>query len=357
VSGGTGLLIVAALVLANGVFVASEFALVTVRRPLIDERAGLGDRRARMVARELADVSYALSAAQFGITVTSLLVGYLAERTVGETLIRPLLAVARVPEEATLAVAIGLALLLSSTLQVVFGELVPKNLAVARPLGIALVLVPVTRMFGRVLRPLIRVFDAAAAGVARTVFRVEVAHELEPGQTLDEIAQIVAASSSRGAFTVTQTRLLERALELGDTPVASAMIPWTEVAWLPVGASLDDLRAAAAGTGRSRFPVVGADGVIGTAHVKDLLAVERFRHATTSVGEVASPVLTVPGTVSLRDLLMQMRRRSRTFALVVNEHGDHVGVVTAEDVLERLVGAIEDEHDPRPSTGRRESRA
>jgi CBS domain containing-hemolysin-like protein len=353
VSGGWGMLAVAALIVANGIFVASEFALVSVQRPVIDDRAASGDRRARLVGRELTDLSYALSAAQFGITLTSLLVGYLAEQTVGQTLVRPVLAQLGIPAEASVAVTVGGALLVSSAVQVVIGELVPKNLAVARPLGIALNLVPATRLFGRVLRPIIRLFDAAAAGIARVLFRIEVATELDPGRTAEEIGQIVAASAREGRLTPTQTRLLERALALGDTRVAAVMVPWPDVDWLPATATLADLREVAAQSGHSRFPVRADTGVVGSVHVKDLLAVDSGRHELTSVTEVATAVLAVPETAVLREVLAQMRRGGRTFALAVDEHGAAAGIVTVEDVLERLVGDIEDEFDPLPRGVRR----
>jgi CBS domain containing-hemolysin-like protein len=355
VSGIAGLLLVAVLIAANGAFVAAEFALVSVRRPVVEDRAGEGDRRARVVVRELSDLSFALSAAQFGITVTSLLVGYLAERAIGDTIIRPLLDLVGLPPGAALGVAVTGAFLLSTVTQMVLGELFPKNLAISRPLGVALAVTPVTRGFGIVLGPVIRVFDRAAESIARRVFRIEPRTELEGGHSLDELARIIAASGEEGSLTTHQAQLLRRAVELGDTRVAEVMVPRPDVVWLTVEETLAELRDRARSTGHSRFPVHTGreDDVLGSVHVKDLLAVPAERHATTPVSEVVAPMLAVPESEPLRRLLADLRREQRTFALVVDEYGGTAGIVTVEDVLEELVGEIEDEFDPRGHVVRR----
>jgi CBS domain containing-hemolysin-like protein len=350
-----GLLLVAVLIAANGAFVAAEFALVSVRRPVVEDRAAEGDRRARIVVRELSDLSFALSAAQFGITVTSLLVGYLAERTIGDTVIRPILDLLGLPEGAALGVAVTGAFLLSTITQMVLGELFPKNLAISRPLGVALAVTPVTRGFGIVLGPIIRVFDRSAEGLARRVFRIEPTSELEGGHSLDELARIIAASGEEGSLTSHQAQLLRRAVELGDTRVAEVMVPRPDVVWLTAEDTLADLRAHARQTGHSRFPVHTGreDDVLGSVHVKDLLTVPADQHRDTPVTQVMAPMLAVPESEPLRRLLADLRREQRTFALVVDEYGGTAGIVTVEDVLEELVGEIEDEFDPRGHVVRR----
>lgn len=346
-SATVGLLLVAVLILANGLFVAAEFALVSVRRPVVEERAAAGHRRARIVVSELSDLPFALAAAQFGITATSLLLGYVADRTIGETIIRPLLGLVGLPAEASLTVALVATLLLSTMLQMVLGELFPKNLAISRPLGIALAVTPLTRPFGVVLGPVIRIFDAAAQRITRGVFRVEVARELEGGHSLEELARIVTASGEEGSLTDHQAQLLQRAIGLGDRRVSEVMVPRPDIAWLHESDNLTALRDAARASGHSRFPVRGAteDDVIGTVHVKDLLSVPATDHDRTTLREVADPMLVVPETESLRRLLGELRREQRTFALAVDEYGGTAGIVTVEDVLEELVGDIEDEFD------------
>ncbi len=346
-NGVVGLLLVAALIAANGVFVASEFALVSLRRPNVEDRAARGDRRARLVSRELSDLTFALSVAQFGITATSLLVGYIAERTLGDTLVRPVLDLVGLPEQAALPVAVTVTLLFSTMLQMVIGELFPKNLAIARPFGVALAVVPFTRMFGLVFGPVIRVFDAAAVAFTERVLRVEVADELEAGHSLDELARIIAASGAEGSLTSEQAELLRRAVALGDRRVGEVMVPRPDVCWLTTDDTLADLRAAARRTGHSRFPVRGdsEDEVVGSVHVKDLIGVPPQEHAATSVTELATAMLVVPESEPLRRLLADLRREQRTQALVVDEYGGTAGLITLEDVLEELVGEIEDEFD------------
>ena len=354
-SGGLGLVLAALLIVANGLFVAAEFSQVTVRRPLVEERAARGNRAARIVSRELSALSYSLSVAQFGITVTSLLLGYIVDQAVGDTLIRPLLDLVGVPQQAALAVTLTGALLLSTVVQMVVGELFPKNLAIARPLGVALVTGPFNHGVGRALGPLIRIFHRAAEVVSRRVFRVDVTDELEGGHTLDELARIISASGDEGSLTTEQTELLQRAVELGDTRVHEVMVPRPDVVWLSADATLTDLRAEARRTGHSRFPVRGEneDDLLGTIHVKDLLVVPLTAHGTTPVTTAMGAPLVVPESEPLRRLLSDLRREQRTFAVAIDEYGATAGIVTLEDVLEELVGEIEDEFDRHSTVVRR----
>jgi CBS domain containing-hemolysin-like protein len=347
VSGVVGLVLVAVLILANGLFVAAEFALVSVRRPVVEELAAAGDRRALMVTRELSDLSFALSAAQFGITATSLLVGFIAERAIGDTVIRPLLDIVGLPPQAAVGVAVTGAFLVSTVLQMVLGELFPKNLAISRPLPVALAVTPFSRGFGVVLGPAIRIFDRSAQLITEKVFRVDVAAELEGGHSLDELARIINASGHEGSLSEEQTDLLRRAVGLGDRRVGEVMIPRPDVVFLPADGTLADLREAARTTGHSRFPIQDGseDDVLGSVHVKDLLGVPFDRHGSLPLTSISVPMLAVPESELLRRLLTDLRREHRTSALVVDEYGGTAGVVTLEDVLEELVGDIEDEFD------------
>lgn len=338
---------VAVLIAANGVFVAFEFALVSVRRPAVAELVAQGDRRARMVDRELRELSFALSVAQFGITATSLVVGYLADAAIGRTAIQPMLAWLGLPPQASLGVAAAAALLLSTVVQVVLGELVPKNVALTHPLAVARNLAPFTRLFGRLLRPLIRLFDVAATSVARRAFRVEPTDALDTVSSIDDLARIIAASGAEGSLSDEQAVLLERAVELGEVRVGEIMVPGPDVAWIAADADLDELRAAARRTGHSRFPVRGQsdDDVLGSVHIKDLLGVPSSAYRTTTVASRLQPVLTTPEHAPVRHLLGELRRARKTFAIVVDEHGATAGIVTIEDVVEQLVGQIVDEFD------------
>ena len=349
------LLLVVVLIAANGLFVAFEFGLVASRRALLEESAREGDRGAIAAVKQLDNVSFVLSSAQFGITATSLVVGFLAEDAVGGVIVDPLLELVGLPEATRAAVALTLAFLLSTVVQMLFGELGPKNLALALPETTSRRLARLMYGFGVGFGPIIRLFDDAAAWTTKKVFRVDVVHERLGGHSTDEMAMIISASRDEGELSEAQGELLARAVGLGDRRVHEVMVPRTRVDFLQADDPLESLRAVARRTGHSRFPVRGEDDddVVGTVHVKDLLSVPRAQHATTRIGEIAVPVLAVPESDHVRRLLGQLRAAHRTFALVVDEYGGIAGIVTVEDVLEELVGEIEDEFDAAPGAVRR----
>ena len=354
------LLLVAGLIAANGLFVAAEFSLVAVRRPAIEDAAARGDRGAAGVLRELQRLSFVLSAAQFGITVTSLLVGFLAEGAIGDTVVVPIVEAVGLPASSARGVSIAAAFLLSTGTQMVIGELAPKNLAIARPEAVARATAPPMRLFGLLFGPVIRVFDRSAAWMTERVFGVEVAEELAGGHTLDELSRIIAASSDEGVLTDDQAELLARAVGLWDRRASEVLVPAPDVVWLDADQSADELRALSRDTGHSRFPVRDGEDILGTVHVKDLLRAER---TTTGDGrlprvrDLATSCLIVPESEPLRRLLASFRSSQRTFAVVVDEYGSVVGILTLEDLLEELVGDIEDEFDrERPPSVRRVGR-
>ena len=296
-----------------------------------------------------------LSGAQFGITATSLVVGFLAEDAVGGALIRPVLGLFDLPEETAAPIALTLAFLISTVVQMLFGELAPKNLALAIPEKMSLFVAYPIHWFGKVFGPIIRLFDGSAAWVTRRVFRVEVAEERHGGFSPEDLARIVVASQAEGQLSEDQGELLTRAVELGNRRVYEVMVPRTRVAFLDGDSPVEELRVAARQTGHSRFPVVGEtdDDVLGTVHIKDLLTVPGDQWDTTVLRTIASPSLIVPDTDRLRPLLGKMRQARRTFAVVADEYGGVAGIITLEDVVEELVGEIEDEFDPADSPIRR----
>jgi CBS domain containing-hemolysin-like protein len=352
-SAGFALALVGVLIVANGLFVAAEFALVASPRGPIEERAAAGDRRARIVLHELQQLSFVLSVAQFGITATSLLVGFLAEGAVGDTIVRPVLSAFGMPEGSGRALSITLAFLLSTVVQMLLGELAPKNLAIARPMAVALAVTPFTRLFGLAFGPVIRLFDDAAAWVTRRMFGVESGEEHLAGHSPEELARIIAVSGESGHLSPHQVDLLSRAVALGDRRVNEVMIPRPDVVWLSASDPLTTLRESARRTGFSRFPVHGEDidDVVGSVHLKDLLRIDPARASDMRIGDLVTSVHVVPETETLRRLLAGLRNAKRTFTIVVDEYGSTVGIVTLEDVVEQLVGDIEDEFDRPAATG------
>ncbi|MGH3441560.1 MAG: hemolysin family protein [Nitriliruptorales bacterium] len=347
---GLGLAVVAALILANALFVAAEFALVASRRQVVEDLASRGSRRARAALHEMRRLSFMLSGAQFGITVSSLVLGYVAADALGG-LLAPVAGLLPGGDAATVVV---LAVLVSSVLQMIAGELAPKNLAIARPEPTALLTAIPMRAYSIVFGPVIRLFDSSANWLSRRL-GVEPPEELLAAYSPDELARIIEASGEEGALSDEQAALLLRAVELGERRVTEVMVPRPDVTFLAADAPLAALREATRRTGHSRFPVRGAseDDVLGTVHIKDLLDVPPESLATAAVADLATAALIVPENHSLRGTLAQLRREGRTFAVVVDEFGGVAGIVTIEDLLEALVGAIEDEFDPRTSAVRR----
>jgi CBS domain containing-hemolysin-like protein len=345
VSPTLGLVVVVVLITANGFFVAAEFAFVAVRREAVEALAAEGSRRARIALEVLKNLSFVLSGAQFGITATSLLVGFLAEDSVG-ALLRPIADGVGLPESTALAVSVTGAFFLSTVFQMILGELAPKNLAIARPETVALAVARLVRLYGTVFGPLIRVFDGAAEKVSRRL-GVEPQHELLGGASLTELSRIIAVSGEEGSLSEDQAGLLSRAVELGNRRAHEIMIPRPDVVWLDRQDSVAELRAASRRSGHSRFPVkdVSEDEVVGSVHIKDLLTLPPDRRATATIDDLVAPVLFVPESEPLRRLLGAFRHASRTFAIVIDEYGGTAGIVTIEDLIEELVGEIEDEFD------------
>ncbi|MBW3577182.1 MAG: hemolysin family protein [Actinobacteria bacterium] len=344
-----GLLLVAALVVASGFFVAAEFAMVAGRRATIDDLAAQGSRRARAAAAEMRRLSFMLSGAQLGITVTTLVLGYVSESAFAPIL-RPAIAGLGVPQGSVRGISLVVALVVSTVLSMVVAELAPKNLAIARPETTALAVAIPMRIYSLVLGPVIRLFDGAANAVTRLLGH-QPQEELLAGYDADELALIIEASREEGQLDEEKAALLLRAVELGERRATEVMVPRPDVVWLRAGDPLDALRRAARDTGHSRFPVQGQheDDVVGTVHIKDLLDVPAQRAGTATIDDIMYEPLIVPESHMLRRLLADLRQHRRTFAVVVDEYGGVAGIVTLEDVLEELVGEIEDEFDPSTS--------
>ncbi len=342
-----GLVAVLALILANGWFVAGEFAFVAARRGRLEELADQGDRRAARALDVLGQLSFVLSGAQLGITVTSLVVGFIAEPTFGRAL-TPVLRLAGLPEGAAFGVAVSVGFVLATAAQMVLGELGPKNLAIAEPERFALLLARGTHLYNRVAGPVISVFDRAANRLVRSV-GIEPVDELKAGVSAEELELIISESSREGSLNEGTAALLRRALEFRELRAADAMVPRPQVASLPADATCADLRRLAIETGHSRFPAVGDDGlddIAGVVQAKDVLAVPVDARDRTPVRSLLKPVLAVPESALLGPLLGELRDARSQLAIVVDEYGGTAGIVTLEDIVEELVGNIQDEYDP-----------
>lgn len=346
-----GLVFVALLIGANAYFVAAEFSFVAVRRSRLAEAHQAGESAAGRALQVLQRLSFMLSGAQLGITVTSLLAGFVAEPTVGRAF-QPVMGWFGVPEGARPGVALTVAFILVTALQMVIGELAPKNLAIAKPEPIAKGLAGSTLAFLRIAGPFIRIFDSASTRLLRAI-GIEPVEELAAGVHPDELTHILDASSEAGSLSASQAELLRRALEFRDLDAREVMVPWNRVVSIPSSATGADLQDLLGSTRHMRFPIVDEwDEVVAMIHAKDLLAVPAENRAEVAVADLSREVLAVPETAGLHRVLAELRESSSPMAIVVDEHGDTAGVLTIEDLLEELVGDIEDEFDPAapPST-------
>lgn len=333
------------LVVANGLFVASEFSLVTVERGTVEERAEAGDRRQTGLLAALRSLSTQLSGAQLGITVTSLLVGFLAEPSLA-SLLSPGLTSLGVPEDLVSGVALTVALVLATGFQMILGELVPKNIAIARPMGTALVVVPFQRLFTRVAGPLLRLLNGNANWLLRRL-GVEPQEELASARSPQELQSLVRRSAEAGTIERPMATLLQRTLSFGERTAGDVLTPRGQVLFVDEATSVEDVVELSRTSGHSRFPVTGrggSDEVLGVVSLRLCLRLPVEERAGTSAREVMDPAVVVPETIDLDDLLGVLRTQSH-LALVVDEYGGTAGVVTLEDLVEELVGEVEDEHD------------
>ncbi|WP_336922499.1 hemolysin family protein [Aquipuribacter sp. SD81] len=333
------------LVALNGLFVAAEFSLVTVERGEVEDRVDAQQRGASGVLEGLRTLSTQLSGAQLGITVTSLLVGFLAEPSLA-ALLRPPLTSAGLPEGAVPVVAITLALVVATGFQMIVAELFPKNVAIAQPFRTAVVVVPLQRGFTRVAGPLIRFLNGNANWLLRRL-GVEPQEELASARSPEELQSLVRRSAEAGTLEPRTATLLERSLSFADRTAADVLTARGQVHFVERHTTLEDVVELSRTTGHSRFPVTGSGGsddVVGVVSLRTCLRVPEDQRAQTRAVAVMDAPVVVPESVDLDDLLVILRTQSH-LALVVDEYGGTAGVVTLEDLVEELVGEVEDEHD------------
>jgi CBS domain containing-hemolysin-like protein len=342
-----GLAAVLLLILLTGFFVAAEFALVAVDRSHVERKAQDGERPARRILGSLRNLSFELSGAQLGITVTSLILGAIAEPTVAR-LIEPL--VSSVPflsATVTPVVSLVLAFILATGGAMVFGELVPKNLAIARPYFSAVWFAIPLQVVNRLIRPLILFLNESANWTVRRL-GIEPREELAGVRSMEELELMIRSSGEEGRLDDDEMALLTRAITFTEKVAADAMVPRVSVAGLSRHDSVAELRRASAATGHSRFPVFDEDldDIVGVVHVKDSFNVPESRVPVTPVGEISKPALQVPESSTLEYLLTRLQNEGRGMAVIVDEYGGTAGIVTIEDLLEEIFGEIEDEYDP-----------
>jgi len=319
--------------------VAAEFSLVAVDRAVVEAATNAGSAPDRRVLRLLTRLTTHLSGAQFGITSSALLLGFVAEPTVARLL---------TGEDRSTGLSVALAVTVAAALHLVLGEQVPKYLALASPDRTARRLAPMVAAYGVLTRPLVVALNGAANAVVRRL-GVAPREELGVSHTLEQFEAVVRSSSSGGDIDPAEATLLRRSIRFGDKTAADALVPRVEVEAL----QRDDLAPAlierCVATGFSRFPVFtdDLDNIVGVVHVKSVYSVPATERSGVCVGDLMHEALAVPETRGLDLILDDMRRARKQMAVVVDEHGGTAGVVSMEDLLEEIVGEIDDEHDPR----------
>ncbi|MFG2000289.1 hemolysin family protein [Spirillospora sp. NPDC048911] len=338
-----GLVAVLVLTAATGYFVAQEFAYVTADRLALDHQAKDGDKSAARAVRVMERLSFMLSGAQLGITVTALVVGFIAKPALADLIASPLRTFG-VPEAAVGGVAVAAGFVLATIIQMVLGELFPKNLALARAEPLARALASSTLIYMMLASPLIKMFDAAANRLLRSV-GIEPVEELHHGATLEELGHIIGESGEH--LEEAHSELLERALAFSERTADEVMVPRVDVVTVPAAAMAGELSDVISAHGHTRYPVVGGsvDDVVGTVGLDELIRLTPEESGRTPVRELARPALLVPGKLPLPDVVTQLRADGGAMACVVDEYGGFAGLVTWEDVAEELVGEIADEND------------
>ncbi|WP_459643952.1 hemolysin family protein [Kineococcus sp. NUM-3379] len=322
----------------NAFFVGAEFSLISARRTVVEPQAAAGRRSALTTLRAMENVSLMMACAQLGITLCSLGLGAIGEPAVAHQ-IEPLFAALGVPEALLHPVAFVLAMSVVVFLHVVLGEMVPKNIALAGPERVALVLTPPLVLTAKLLHPVIWLTNWIANHLLRLV-GVEPKDEVTSAFTRDEVAALVEQSHREGLLDEGEEKLTLGALGFADRTARSVLLPLAELTTVPADATVGDVERAAVGSGYSRFPVRdAAGGLAGYVHIKDVLTVEEDVRTRPVPARHVRPLTTVAADDRLRTVLRRMQLSGAHLARVLDD-GRLLGVVALEDVLAELVGEV-----------------
>lgn len=338
------LIVLLLLILGNALFVAVEFSYLTVNRNDLRRRIDAGDKTAAIVDKALTKTSTNLSGAQLGITVTSLVAGFLTGPSVG-VLFAEGFGLTGLSQGVVTAISTTGAFIVVTFTQMVFGELVPKNWAIAQPMRVADLVVRPQNVFMFLFGWLVRFLNGSANMILRWLgFTPE--EEVASARTAEELLAVVSRSGDEGTLVSSTAELVARSIEFGDRTAADVMTPRPRVRFIEdetVAEALD----AVAETGHARFPVFSdhVDDITGVIHYNRLLTVPYDERATTPAASVAEPVHIVSESMTLDPLMRELRETPTQLAVVVDEYGGTAGVVTLEDLVEEIVGEIDDEQD------------
>ena len=334
------------LVIGCGMFVAAEFSLLAVQKQKVQKLADKGDSNAKGVLISLKTLSTQLSGAQVGITITNLAIGFITE-PITSPVVATIFSFADLQESTITTISIIFGTLVATCLTMLFGELVPKNLAIAKPLGTAKRVQGFLRSFSTIMKYPIMGLNASANAVLR-IMDIEPKEELASARSADELASLVRRSGEKGMLPKQTANLLERSMQFDDMIAEDVMTPRFRMKLIGANQSIEDLFNLSATTGHSRFPVYGKDynEILGIVHIKQAIKVSNSNRKIVKVKDVMVKPLFVPSILKLDSLLINLKSSSLQTGIVVDEFGDIDGIVTIEDLIEELVGEVRDEHDP-----------
>ncbi|GAB3834561.1 hemolysin family protein [Hymenobacter jeollabukensis] len=333
------------LVVANGFFVAAEFAFVKVRLSQIEIKAQSGNRLAKLVLSMLQDLNYYLSATQLGITLASLALGWIGESVVADVVLAVIDSFSiKLSEVAVHQIALATSFSLITVLHIVLGEQAPKVLAIRKPENVSIAIAIPLRAFAFLTFPFIWLLDKLSNLVLR-VFGVGSVHEHEV-HTAEELRLLIDQSKQSGEIQESQHELIENVFQFNDRMVKQIMVPRTRISAIDVSCSQEEIVEAAFNEGFSRIPVYedNIDNIVGILYVKDMFALIR-RGEDINLPQIMRPAFFVPETKKINRLLRQFQRKHLHMAIVSDEFGGVSGIVTIEDIMEELVGEIQDEYD------------
>ncbi|TLM86757.1 hemolysin family protein [Pseudarthrobacter sp. NamE5] len=333
------------LIAGTGFFVAVEFSLIALDQPTVQRAIDDGDTGAVPLLKCLKSLSTQLSSCQLGITLTTLLTGYVMEPSVGRLLEAPLAAVG-LPDVAVASISLVLAMVIATLLSMLLGELVPKNMAIALSFPVGRALARPQLMFTAVFKPAIILLNGFSNKVLH-VFGLEAKEEISGARTPAELASLVRRSAAMGTLDAGTANFVARTLNFSTRTAADVMTPRIRVETIDADQPVSDVLDAARRTGYSRFPVIGdsPDDIRGLVHVKKAVAVPWDRRQNLEAGAIMTEVLRVPETIHLDALLAELREGNLQLAVVLDEYGGTAGIATLEDLVEEIVGEVSDEHD------------
>lgn len=334
------------LILGNGFFVAVEFSLISLDVPTVQRMVDNGDKGAEPVLKALKSLSTQLSSCQLGITLTALLTGFFLEPSLGRLLVTPLEPLLGNNEALVYSVSLTIAMIIGTALSMLVGELIPKNLSLARAMPVARVLARPQLIFTMMFRPIVVGLNSFSNWIL-SLFGMATQEELSGARTPEELSSLVRRSAEMGTLDVRTAAFVDRTLNFSARTAADVMTPRMDMESVEADQNLNAVLAYARSTGFSRFPVTEghADEIRGVLHIKKAIAVPKTKRSHLTAATIASDMVRVPESVNLDTLIADLREAPFQMALVVDEYGGTAGVVTLEDLVEEIVGEVADEHD------------